>query len=257
MHFDIGTYLENELETRCRANPRYSLRSFARDLQVDPSNLSKLIAGKHKTRRTTQSKILMKLGLDPQQISSLIHSSETLTKINHSDFSLVAEWHYDAILELTRVDGFKADFKWIAKTLEISETMAKIAVDRLIKLGFLEIDQNGKWHDRMGNVTTSLSPEVNADAQRNRQIALLERSKEAAQRLDKKHRDHSSTTMAIQKSDLPEVVVLIQEFRQKLAQFLERPNVKPDSVYQLQVSFFPLTGVDPNSYTNRSDSGLN
>jgi transcriptional regulator with XRE-family HTH domain len=48
------TVLQTERERRRAVNPRYSLRSFARDLSVDHSTLSQILRGKRRlTGRST------------------------------------------------------------------------------------------------------------------------------------------------------------------------------------------------------------
>ena len=49
-------------------------------------------------------------------------------------FSVISEWYHYAILELTYVSGFKADYKWIARKLSITVEEAKVAIERLIRL---------------------------------------------------------------------------------------------------------------------------
>ena len=48
---NFQTCLRNELERRCKANPAYSLRAFAKFLGVDPSFLSKVLSGKREVTR--------------------------------------------------------------------------------------------------------------------------------------------------------------------------------------------------------------
>ena len=44
---DFRLYLQNEFVRRANKNPSYSLRSFARSLEVNDSTLSKLLSGKN------------------------------------------------------------------------------------------------------------------------------------------------------------------------------------------------------------------
>ena len=47
--FTIGLFLRLELELRSQRNQAYSLRAFARDLDISPGFLSQLISGSRKS----------------------------------------------------------------------------------------------------------------------------------------------------------------------------------------------------------------
>jgi len=70
--------LERELEMRQAQNSGYSLRAFSRDLDLSPSLLSEVMAGKKGLSESRAKKILGRLGLTPydQQVfhlSTLAH----------------------------------------------------------------------------------------------------------------------------------------------------------------------------------------
>src|SRR3984957_9168996 len=54
---DFRMILQRELLLRCERNPQYSLRSFAKSLQIDPSTLSQILRGK----RSITASLLQKL----------------------------------------------------------------------------------------------------------------------------------------------------------------------------------------------------
>src|SRR5947209_19732207 len=55
--------LRSEFDERCRRNPRYSLRAYAKFLDLDPSALSRILAQKQDMAPKTCLKVLRKLGL--------------------------------------------------------------------------------------------------------------------------------------------------------------------------------------------------
>ena len=63
----------------------------------------------------------------------------------------------------------------------------------------------------------------------------------ALDEIPKAEREHVSNTIAIQKCDVVEVKKKIHSFRFRLSQYLQRKDVNPDEVYQLAISFFPIT----------------
>src|SRR5438128_1427996 len=65
---DYKTILKEELAARCRQNPRYSLRAFARDLKIAPSRLSEILNGKQGLSRPAADKIARALGYGASEI---------------------------------------------------------------------------------------------------------------------------------------------------------------------------------------------
>lgn len=56
--------LKKEFERRQGANPRYSLRAYARDLALDPGLLSRLMTGKRLMAISTAKRVAERLKLD-------------------------------------------------------------------------------------------------------------------------------------------------------------------------------------------------
>ncbi len=79
---DFRSFLQDELEKRCKKNPRFSLRAFARTLEVEPSALSKILHGK----RALTPKMLMRmashLGLPEQDIERFTSKQNSGRGIN-------------------------------------------------------------------------------------------------------------------------------------------------------------------------------
>ena len=65
-------------------------------------------------------------------------------------FRCISDWHHYAILELTFVEGFDSDPKWLASQLGISNAEALYAVDRLLQV-------RTSWNGGMEN---SLKPKA-------------------------------------------------------------------------------------------------
>ena len=60
-------FLQQEFFQRQRRNPRYSLRAFARDLELSPSTLSEILNGRHRPQAATIGKICQRLSLAPAE----------------------------------------------------------------------------------------------------------------------------------------------------------------------------------------------
>ena len=243
---DFRVFLQNELMRRCRVNPRYSLRAFARYLEIEPSALSKLLHGKRAFSTNTIQRLGRRLGLDTADLERM--SSQREKKLPRPDdyetlaldhFRIISDWYHYAILELTRTKGFKADTKGVARVLGISVPEVNTAVERLVRLGMLEITPEGTWIDRAEFVTTIGHAFTNVGF-RNLQRQILAKAIHALDEIPLERRHQSSMTMAIDSSRLPEAVERIKKFRRDLCKYLEAgENV--DSVYNLTISLYPLT----------------
>ena len=66
--------------------------------------------------------------------------------MNEDLLKVTSELHHFSILELTHINSFNPDPSWIAKKLGISEQKAALAVERLIRLGFLIQDGQELLH---------------------------------------------------------------------------------------------------------------
>jgi plasmid maintenance system antidote protein VapI len=73
---DFRTYLRAELIKRTKHNPKYSLRAFARSLNVQSGFLSKILLGQRRVTEATVQKFGVKLGLSPREIENFLQSTD-------------------------------------------------------------------------------------------------------------------------------------------------------------------------------------
>lgn len=240
------TTLKQELDKRCRNNSGYSLRAFSRDLEIDPSKLSKILAGKINPRERTQEKLLLSIGLTPKKIAKIIDNKDIsparkkFEKLQAEQFEVIAEWYHFAILELTRLSFFKPSARWISSQLEVPLVQIEHGIKRLLDLGYLQITDDNVWIDQLGDITTNLEPHQTSEALRLHQIYLMEKSRKTIKKANIEKRSHTSTMVAIDERDLDIVKEKIQNFRQEITEYLERKEIDPNHLYQLQIGFFPL-----------------
>ena len=249
-HRDFRALLQEELQARCQRNPGYSLRSFARNLGVDPSSLSKILNGKRGVTQRTLKNLGPRLGLSPKDINRFITTRRNrkplptgdFSDIAHETFQAISHWYHFAILELTALDNFKGDAKWIARNLGITPSEVNIAVKRMVRLGLLEISEDNKWIDRSGALTTTGNGFTNA-AFRNLQTQIFKMGITAMEEVPMNLRDQSSITMAIDSSFLPKAKSMIRRFRRELLALMQSSDQK-DAVFHLNVSLYPLTPLN-------------
>jgi uncharacterized protein (TIGR02147 family) len=252
---DFRLFLQSELARRCESNERYSLRAYARSLRIAPSALSAILNGKRPITRNMKLRLGLGLGLSPKDVGYFQESkaegaspkgpAQTLEfqQIALDAYAVIADWYHYAILELSHLESFQPDPKWIAKSLGITKSEVNIAVERLQRVGLLKIE-SGSWIDTTPNGhATNIRGDLTSAASRKLQRQILEKSIRALDEVPIAIRNHTSMTMAINPDDLPEAKERITNFRHNLCSFLER-NGKPTQVYQLAIAFYPVTQIE-------------
>jgi hypothetical protein len=69
---------------------------------------------------------------------------------------VLADVHHAAILELVALEHFRPDSRWIARVLGLSPDRVNIALQRLLRLGLLEMSGRDRWVDCSGATTVAL-----------------------------------------------------------------------------------------------------
>jgi transcriptional regulator with XRE-family HTH domain len=226
--------------TRARAkNPAYSLRAFANRLGVQVSALSEILNGKREITQKMGDRILTGLGLSPFEKKSIL-SGESISKdanLSLDYFKIVSEWYYFAILSLAEIPDFKADHLWISKRLNISKKEAKIALDKLVKLEMLVVNDDGSCE--VPNIQYKTPTDVLNISLKNHTLQSLELAMNSILHDPVDVRDFSTVTMAIDPKKIKEAKNMIMSFRKKLSKKLE--NGKKKEVYKLAIQLFPLS----------------
>jgi transcriptional regulator with XRE-family HTH domain len=246
---DFRGLLQREFRRRLEANPRYSLRAFARSLGVYHATLSSLLSGQRPFTAKTIREIGGALGLTPKDLElHAARSAPTKTKqvveLQEDEFNLIANWQHDAVLEFLQLANESHEARTMAKRLKMTPADVLVSLQLLERTGMIERLENGGWRILKANSSTLLGENQTSHARRAHQKALLEKSKQALDEVAIALRDHSSIAMTVNTDDLPELKTAIRDFRRKLMAFAQRKNANPDSVYQLQIALFPLTNQE-------------
>jgi uncharacterized protein (TIGR02147 family) len=257
---DFRRHLQDELAARCEHNSRYSLRAFAQCLGIGSSDLSKLIRQKRRLTDVTLVRLATRLGLTPDEIepyrealrqsptrvsarAGATAAGDDYRQLSTDTFRLLGDWYHMAILELIKVRGFQPSEKWVARRLRISASEVNIAVQRLTRLGLLEITADGRWVCLEGS-TTSVSNEYTDAAKKRLQRQILGKAAQALDDVPFADRDQSAILMAVNRKHLPAAKDMIRDFRRRLCALLEEGDDK-EEVYYLTVSLFPVSMGTP------------
>ena len=152
-------------------------------------------------------------------------------------FAVLADWYHFAILELTFVNGFKSDPRWIARELDVSVQEVKGAIDRLLRLGLLEMNGGKlmKTHESVSNHVGLKS----TSAHKTLQKQVLSKALSAIDETGAEDKDITSITMAIDPKNIELAREAIKNFRRELCATLENGN--QTRVYNLAIQLYPIS----------------
>lgn len=240
---ELSLYLTQLLEDKRSLNPRYSLRAFSRDLGVNPSHLSQVIANKIEPSENFIKKVAISTKTDRSKFTRVSKASffkkPWFFKAKDNDYKYSPgknkiSWKHHAVLETFKIQDNNLNVSFINQKLNIKNNEAKAILWDLLEWGYLEKTKDGY---QSVNTNTYLNNQTNEDKKVFQQD-IIENSKLSIDKVDIKERDHSTMTMAISKSQVPEAKQLIKKFRRELCAYLQ-DNKDQDAVYHLNIGFFP------------------
>lgn len=232
----VGEILKRELGRRCAANPRYSLRAFAKALEVSPANLSLILNGKRVASARTVSKMIARLDLTPLDRQKL-WPTDVESPVDNLDLSTVeriCHWLSYALLSLALTKNFRGDEKWAAKRLGVSVHEVRVSRDALISAGLM--DEN--WRPKRSSLR--INNAVTTAMTRQFQRQLIAKALESMENDPMPERDLTSITFAMSPEQMPRVKEEIRKFRLKMAALFEQAKVS-EEVYNLTVQIVPVT----------------
>lgn len=242
--------LKMELTRKKSRNQAYSLRTYARDLDIDPSNLSKIMTYQKELGFSLRVRLGKKLGFDSSEIISWLRPTDNFAtndqKYTEHDlriFELVSEWQHYAILEVLKVKGFDPKPAAIAKAMGISLEQVKTSLSRMQELGLLEVRGDGLVPK--DEASSSILSGATSRAHRSQQRQILEGAIDVLEKVPGELRSQTSMTMAIDTNKLDKAKELIKNFRRQMGQLLSSSS-NLDEVYQLSISLYPVTQLKQN-----------
>lgn len=158
--FRFAKIIETEFKKKQKRNSRYSLRAFARDLELSQSTVSLLMRGKTGLSKKKAQEVAVKLGFTGEDLNYFIdlvvadcakHPSvrkEAELRLNqhNSQFNLtdleicrtLSSWYTIASLELIEIYGKQATEQFLAKTLNVSTAKIKKSIKNLHTLKIID-----------------------------------------------------------------------------------------------------------------------
>jgi uncharacterized protein (TIGR02147 family) len=248
--------LKQALAKRCERNPRYSLRAFARDLDVSPSYLCEIMKGKHKLTRQVARTIATRLLLDAStrsRFDSLVGLAnatdsnereryrrklavlDTTSSIDQDKFEVIGNWRDLVALQAMILKDHVASVPWLAERLGQSIHWAEDCVRRFKQLRLIK-EQNSKWVPTFNNLSCESS--IPSKVIRRFHKGLLRKVIQAVD-FDINTKRSDALILAVKKDQLPAAYERLKSFVQEFDQEFGVQD-GADMVYAVSLHFFPL-----------------
>ncbi len=275
----LSRLLARELEARMSKNSHYSLRAFARDLQIDASHLSAILKGKRglDPSRTAELAHALKLNLSETEVLKLTlerdysrnsgtrkaaserlkqislegesHPASEITSLSLDQYQQVCEWYSTAILEYLRQPKAKQSTAILARVFSITPHQVSESLTRMERLGLI-MKKGARYQVVVGRVASTNG--VPSEALRNFHTQMLEKAKQAIHFQSLEQRHLRSTTLLIRQESLPEVKDYLTLVWQELTRrFVD--NEKGDAVYNVGFQIFELGKIETKTNPNPTE----
>lgn len=240
----LHQYLIQEFEKRSGLNPKYSLRAFARDLNIHSGTLSGILNQRRAVGAKVLKHILKSLPLTTSErrkiLSEIIAGKELNSTVppllDEETLAIVQDWEHFAILAFLQLKNKKHSAGEISRDFNLDPARTLRVLNNLEKAGLLSREGN-KIVSQQKSLMTSRG--IPSPALREAHRQYIDKAKESLEKVGVQERDITGTTMAISSKNLPKAKELIQQFRSDLSELLEHGT--PDEVYRLNIQLFPLT----------------
>ncbi len=236
-----------------------SLRNFSKFLDIDPSTVSKILAGKRKIPKSKAISIAEKIfdneNMKSEFVFSIINSptkkkefkdkffdEQILDQEAKDMFQIISQWEFFAILNILKVKNFDHSVEFIANSLGISIKRTKYCLEILNKNQFIAID-NGKYKRLIKKLNTTHNVMSRA-----LQLAHQEELKLAEKKVDIEvdRKDYQSNTFLVSMKNLPKLKKIINKMYDQIDQLLEEDKEEEDidEIYILSSQLFPISNCN-------------
>lgn len=237
-NLEFRSRLQEEFTRRMRVNERYSVRAFAKSLELDSSTLSQILSGKRFLSDKKMKEVCEKIGIVAPGESRADSADYNLLELD--SFAVISDWYHFAILDLTLLKTFKNDSRWIAQKLSIQPFEALRAIERLKRLGML-VEKKGRLMKGQ-SFYTNYAEGVTSAALKEYQRQVIKKALHSVDNCPQDRKDITSMTIATNSKRLKEAKEKIKNFRRELCAFLEEGE--GDSVFHLALQLYPVTDLE-------------
>ena len=245
---NIASVLNAELEKRKKKNPRYSLRSFAKSLHIDPTALLRIMQGERHPTSATLLKILKALGLEDKFSATDFPSASVVNKkrksllqdsFDEQAFEKVFESKHIYVLTALRLNGLSLTQikNKLSKSCGIEEPEFKRILEDLKAIG--AIKDTGHGIEVLYKNKSTVPLPFTSEKRKSLQKEFLKRGAESIDSVPFEERENATLTLSINKKDLEQVKRILKEARIKINKLSEKQR-DLNAVYNVCMAVYPI-----------------
>jgi uncharacterized protein (TIGR02147 family) len=173
------------------------------------------------------------------KMSSICKTTQT-QRLRQEQLDYFSEWYYSALRSFLPLFSFNNNHAAIGKFLDppISTQQVRKAIDLLIELGLLTVDDKGDY--MVSNSSLTAGDEVASMAINSFHRQSLELAIRSISKTPSDERDISGVTMSVSQKGFDKIKSELQAFRKKIISIAENDSGE-DRVVQFNMQLFPLT----------------
>jgi uncharacterized protein (TIGR02147 family) len=190
-----------------------------------------LVPFTHETNNAKKQKIFNEM----RKIAALCKSHIVEAEL----YDYYKEWYHSAIRELaSNVSSENEISKLLIPKIPLPQVKASIAL--LLKLGLLERDSGGRYHQTNKHLATGENISSMAVRKHHENMGTL--AVAALESISKEERDISGITMGLSKDGFEAIKTELANFRRRLKEIAEQSEASEnESVYRINLQLFPLS----------------
>ncbi|MBY0315041.1 MAG: TIGR02147 family protein [Bdellovibrionales bacterium] len=261
------TVLSKFYEIKKRDNPRFSLKSLSEKLSLSKSYTHQILKGDRtpplsivdeickvldvddvsKDRLINQ--LFAKKGLLRNNAKSALEKEKIITEdkrnwraISKSEINLIRNSHYMPILDCTLLSDYDGTVEYVADQLNLDFMTVETAFTELQVNGYLVKNEKGHWVKAYKFI--EFNSKISRTEIRSFHKACLKKIEDnltyRTDDLDVESRQITHSLLTCRKKDIPLIKQKIAAFNKELVEEFGARE-KPDELYQLGLSFIPLS----------------
>lgn len=241
-------FLNAEFELRKQKNKHYSMRTFAKNIGLSVSVLSRILSDKSqvslKNLRIVNSKLklpdgIIELAERSQVVKKKSTATQEITFLSAEKSFLVQTWYFAVIWESFNLNQTHFNAKILAKKLDISVAEVKKCIKLMVDKKLIYKDNHGHWKTDYSKASSMQIENTNLDL-KELQIKFFLNSIDAIRKIDISQRDHSTIFIAGDDDIVAEVKQKIDQFRRSIDRLIvKKSDSKSKQVFQLSIGFSP------------------
>ena len=268
----IQRLLQAQFQLRLSTNEHYSMRAFAKDLKLSPSQLSLVLSGKRGLSRARAQIIADELNLPPIEKEIFLNqvevsyarseSARELAKTNLAElsahdqsvmsrelaFHVFSEWHHFAILQAMRLKSYvgfcelEGEAQFLSRVLNLETNEVISALDRLSQLSLIKKHANGICFEAIPGVVLSQEG-VQASAFKKFKKQLTQKAFRAMDFQDRDQNGFEGILLNVNAVDFQAIKEEVKAFSERLKDKYQNNNNEGAHVIALTQQVYELTRI--------------